>query len=179
VRENGGQYTHAALWVVKAMAEAGRRERAAELLEMLSPVTHGASAERIERYKVEPYVVAADVYGVAPHVGRGGWSWYTGSAGWFYRVAVESLLGLTLQNGHSICLEPRVPDCWPGYQIRYRADDGSCYEIEVDVAPGGADRIVAARLDEQPLPCGDTRVVVPLALDGAAHRIYVRLGRSL
>lgn len=88
IRENGGQYTHAALWVVQAMARLGREERAMQLLEMLSPVAHG-SAERIERYQVEPYVIAADIYGAEPHVGRGGWSWYTGSAGWFYRIASE------------------------------------------------------------------------------------------
>jgi cyclic beta-1,2-glucan synthetase len=179
VRENGGQYTHAALWVVKAMAEAGRHGRAAELLQMLSPATHGGSAERIERYKIEPYVVAADVYGVAPHVGRGGWSWYTGSAGWYFRVALESVLGLTLQNGTSICLEPRIPDSWPGYRVNYRTGDGSSYQIEILNALGGAGRIVAAHLDEAPLPFSDTRVTVPLAGDGASHRIRVQLGAVL
>jgi N,N'-diacetylchitobiose phosphorylase len=176
VRENGGQYTHAALWVVKAMAEAGRRGRAAELLQMLSPVTHGSSAERIERYKIEPYVVAADVYGVAPHVGRGGWSWYTGSAGWYYRVALESVLGFTLQDGKAICLEPRIPDSWPGYRVSYRTGDGSCYEIEIVNTPGSAGRIVAARLDDVALAFSDNQVSIPLAGDGASHRVYVQLG---
>src|SRR5690606_4187172 len=93
VRENGGQYTHGALWAVRAVAEAGRTERAARLLEMISPVSHGRTPEEVATYRVEPYVIAADVYGVAPHVGRGGWTWYTGSAGWMYRVALESVLG--------------------------------------------------------------------------------------
>jgi cyclic beta-1,2-glucan synthetase len=93
VRENGGQYTHAAIWLVQALAELGRGREAHALFNLLNPVRHGDTASAVERYRVEPYVVAADVYGVAPHVGRGGWTWYTGSASWLYRVGLESLLG--------------------------------------------------------------------------------------
>jgi cellobiose phosphorylase len=94
VRENGGQYTHGALWATMAFAALGDRERAWELFRMINPVNHAQSPGDINRYKVEPYVVAADVYAVPPHTGRGGWTWYTGSAGWMYRLIVESLLGL-------------------------------------------------------------------------------------
>jgi cellobiose phosphorylase len=117
VRENGGQYTHAACWVVRAMAEAGRRERAAELLEMLSPVSHGSTLHDVAVYQVEPYVIAADVYGAEPHVGRGGWTWYTGSAGWYYWVALESVLGFQLINGNTLRVQPRIPHHWPEVNI--------------------------------------------------------------
>ncbi len=118
IRENGGQYTHAALWLVRAEAEAGRRAHAADFLDMLTPVWHGGSAERAATYQVEPYVVAADLYGVAPHVGRGGWTWYTGSSGWMLRVALESLLGFTLEGGHTLVLRPRIPDYLAGIPPR-------------------------------------------------------------
>src|SRR5437867_4111198 len=120
IRENGGQYTHAALWVVRAMAELGRRDRAAALLEMLGPVHHAGTREAAEVYRVEPYVVAADVYGVPPHVGRGGWTWYTGSAGWMLRVALESVLGVTLEGGHTLRVAPCIPDAWPGFKVKLR-----------------------------------------------------------
>ncbi|HYR08218.1 MAG TPA: hypothetical protein VEQ60_10635, partial [Longimicrobium sp.] len=102
VRENGGQYTHAALWAVRALAQAGRTERAARLLAMTSPVSHGRTPDEVAVYQAEPYVIAADVYGVEPHVGRGGWTWYTGSAGWMFRVALESVLGVTLRGGDAL-----------------------------------------------------------------------------
>jgi cyclic beta-1,2-glucan synthetase len=119
VRENGGQYTHAALWVVRAFAELGRRDRAATLLKMLSPVSHSADPESVRRYQVEPYVVAADVYGVEPHVGRGGWTWYTGSSGWMYRVALESVLGVRLEHGQKLVVRPCIPDDWPGFTLSW------------------------------------------------------------
>ncbi|NJR42300.1 MAG: hypothetical protein HC767_06215 [Akkermansiaceae bacterium] len=97
VRENGGQYTHAACWVIRAMAEAGRKDQAAKLLQRLSPIWHSRDEKAVARYQVEPYVVAADIYGTDPHTGRGGWTWYTGSAGWMFRVTIESILGLTLE----------------------------------------------------------------------------------
>src|SRR5205823_1116153 len=129
---NGGQYTHAALWVVRAMAELGRRERAAALLEMLGPVHHARTPEAVARYQVEPYVVAADVYGAPPHVGRGGWTWYTGSAGWMYRVTLESILGVTITGGDTLRVAPRIPDAWPAFRVRLRLPDGAtCYEVDV------------------------------------------------
>src|SRR5207253_10357199 len=99
VRENGGQYTHGAIWTVMAFAQLGEDELAWELFSLLNPIHHGATPEQIATYKVEPYVVAADVYAVPPHVGRGGWTWYTGSAGWMYRLILESLLGVTRSAG--------------------------------------------------------------------------------
>ena len=119
VRENGGQYTHAAIWAAMAYAELGERELAWELLSMINPVNHALSAEAVAVYKVEPYVVAADVYALSPHVGRGGWSWYTGSAGWMYRLLLESLLGLRL-TGDKLHLAPCLPADWPGFTIHYR-----------------------------------------------------------
>ena len=156
VRENGGQYTHAAIWTVMAFARLGDTERAWELMRMINPVRHGSDAERCARYKVEPYVVTADVYAVQPHVGRGGWSWYTGSSGWMYRLLLESLLGLTRQ-GDKLLLAPRLPAAWDGFTLRYRygashyllrvrrgdaatqpteialVDDGATHEIDIKV----------------------------------------------
>ena len=119
VRENGGQYTHGAIWTSMAFAMMGDSQRAWELFALLNPVRHGGSPEQIATYKVEPYVVAADVYGVAPHTGRGGWSWYTGSASWMYRLLVETLLGVNIE-GDQLRLDPRLPDSWNSYKIHYR-----------------------------------------------------------
>lgn len=119
VRENGGQYTHGAIWTAMAFALMGENDHAWELFSMLNPVHHGGTPEQIATYKVEPYVVAADVYGVAPHTGRGGWTWYTGSAGWMYRLLVETLLGVNLEGDH-LHLTPRMPKTWTTYKIHYR-----------------------------------------------------------
>lgn len=119
VRENGGQYTHGAIWTAMAFALLGDSDRAWEIFDLLNPVRHGATAARITTYKVEPYVVAADVYAMAPHTGRGGWTWYTGSAGWMYRLVVETLLGVHLE-GNFLRLIPRMPSRWQTYQIHYR-----------------------------------------------------------
>jgi cellobiose phosphorylase len=119
VRENGGQYTHGAIWTAIAFATMGESDRAWELFGMLNPVHHGASPEQIAIYKVEPYVVAADVYAVPPHTGRGGWTWYTGSAGWMYRLLVETLLGVNLE-GDQLRLTPLLPKSWSSYKIHYR-----------------------------------------------------------
>ena len=119
VRENGGQYTHAAIWTVMAFAKMGDNERAWELLNLINPVNHGRTAEDIAVYKVEPYVVAADVYAVSPHVGRGGWTWYTGSSGWMYRLIVESLLGVRLE-GTRLFIAPCLPADWTSYKLNYR-----------------------------------------------------------
>jgi cyclic beta-1,2-glucan synthetase len=129
VRENGGQYTHAAIWTIMAFAELGDHERAWELLRLINPLHHTETAEQLSIYKVEPYVVAADVYAVAPHVGRGGWSWYTGSAGWMYRLMIESLLGLR-REGQGLRIQPCIPADWPGYRLRYRYGE-TVYRIDV------------------------------------------------
>jgi cellobiose phosphorylase len=129
VRENGGQYTHAAIWTAMAFAKMGQGERAWELLRMINPVRHGQTPEQCAVYKVEPYVVAADVYAVTPHVGRGGWTWYTGSSGWMYRLVIESLLGIT-REAERLLLAPQLPADWPGFQLRYRYRE-TFYTIDV------------------------------------------------
>jgi len=134
VRENGGQYTHAAVWAAMAFADQGDAARAWELARMINPIGHASNAEDIARYKVEPYVLAADVYAVAPHVGRGGWTWYTGSSGWMYRLLTESLLGLQ-RSGDRLRLRPCLPADWPEYRMQYRYG-ASLYSILV--RQGGA-----------------------------------------
>ena len=176
VRENGGQYTHAALWVVKAMAMAGRRDRAAQLLTMLSPISHSSTELAANRYKVEPYVIAADIYGVAPHIGRGGWTWYTGSAGWMYRVAIESILGFSVEDGKWLRMQPCIPDSWPGFKLSYTMEDGTCYDIEVSNPRSKAEGIVSATLDQLLLVPTSTGVSVPLLRDGAKHSLCLLLG---
>lgn len=129
VRENGGQYTHAAIWMVMAFAKLDNRERTYELLSLINPINHGKTAEDVAVYKAEPYVMAADVYGVAPHTGRGGWTWYTGSAGWMYQLITESFLGIR-REGNSIIVEPRVPAGWKSFRIKYTLNE-NVYNIEV------------------------------------------------
>jgi len=177
VRENGGQYTHAACWVVRAMAKLGRRDRATRLLEMLSPLWHTRTREAVERYKVEPYVIAADVYGAAPHVGRGGWTWYTGSAGWAYRVAVEAVLGLRIEHGDTIVLKPCVPDQWPDYRMTYRHPlTRTTYDIEFRNPDGCTHSVVSVIVDGEPVPVPDGEARVPITANGAAHTIVITLG---
>jgi cellobiose phosphorylase len=129
VRENGGQYTHAAVWTAMAFAALGDHGRAWELFRLINPVSHGHTPEAIATYRVEPYVVAADICAVAPHTGRGGWTWYTGSASWMYRLLVESLLGIE-RDGTALRLSPHPPRDWPSYTIRYRYHD-TIYRITV------------------------------------------------
>jgi cellobiose phosphorylase len=129
VRENGGQYTHGAIWAAMAFAALGDSRRAWELLEIINPVNHARSSEAIATYKVEPYVVAADVYALSPHTGRGGWTWYTGSAGWMYRLITESLLGLRLEVD-TLRFAPCLPVDWEGFTVHYRYRE-TVYHIAV------------------------------------------------
>jgi cellobiose phosphorylase len=172
IRENGGQYTHAATWVVLAVALQGRGDRALELWNMLNPIYHAATPSEVERYKVEPYVACADVYGAPPHVGRGGWTWYTGSASWLYRVALEAILGFRLA-GDTLRVEPCVPPGWPGYEIAYRHGSAT-YRIRVDNAAGTGRGVVSVTLDGQPAAGG----AVPLRDDGRGHDVHVTLGNA-
>jgi cyclic beta-1,2-glucan synthetase len=177
VRENGGQYTHAACWMIQALARNGRRHRAARLLEMLSPLSHTRPAA-LPRYKVEPYVVAADVYGAEPHIGRGGWTWYTGSAGWAYRAAVESVLGLRTEGGNTLVLEPCVPDEWSGYTLEYRCPgSGTLYTIAISNPGHNAECVVAATVDRSPVSVSGGVLRVPMAADGSEHQLVVTLGK--
>src|SRR6202000_1861973 len=145
LRENGGQYSHAAMWAIFAFTKLHDGNRAAGLFSLLNPVNHARTPMETERYKVEPYVVAADVYSVAPHVGRGGWTWYTGSAGWLYRAGIESILGLRIK-GDLMEIDPCIPRYAPGFEmtLRYR---GSVYEMSIHNPEGVARGVVAAELD--------------------------------
>lgn len=170
VRENGAQYTHAALWGVLATALQGRADRAFELFQMINPLTHTRTPEDVATYKVEPYAVAADVYAADGHLGRGGWTWYTGSASWMYRVGIETLLGLT-KRGDVLYIDPRVPRHWPAYVIEYRYGE-SLYAITVR-DPGAVDRGAASvHLDGVALEGPG----IPLVDDGARHDVVVQPG---
>ncbi|MGB7910774.1 MAG: glucoamylase family protein [Desulfobaccales bacterium] len=168
VRENGGQYTHAAIWVAMAFAALGDRARAWELLAMINPVNHASSPEGIAIYKVEPYVVAADVYALSPHIGRGGWTWYTGSAGWMYRLIVESLLGLRLEVD-KLRFTPCLPADWPGFTMHYRFRE-TVYHITVQQGPAkdGETRVTLDGVDQH----DDT---IPLVDDHQEHYVEVWL----
>jgi cellobiose phosphorylase len=165
VRENGGQYTHGAVWTAMAFALMGETEKAWGLFTLLNPVRHGGSAERIATYKVEPYVAAADVYAVAPHVGRGGWTWYTGSAGWMYRLLVETLLGVNLE-GDQLRIVPRMPQAWTSYKVHYRYRQ-TVYHITIT----GRAAVSSVSLDGQELP-GQT---IPLRDDQREHTVDIRV----
>jgi cellobiose phosphorylase len=167
IRENGGQYTHAALWVVWAFAKLGDGDKADELFRLLNPIYHADQPDKVARYRVEPYVVAADVYSVAPHVGRGGWTWYTGSAGWMYRLGVEAILGLRKVEGN-LRIDPCIPKHWPGYEMTYRHGT-TTYHIKVespDQVNHGVKMIV---LDGRVLTDED----IPLVDDGQPHDVQV------
>ena len=171
VRENGGQYTHAALWAVLAFARLGDGDRAAELFAMLNPVNHARTPDEVNRYRSEPYVVAADIYSRAPHTGRGGWTWYTGSAGWMYRVGIEAILGLSQRHG-SLHVDPCIPRSWPHYEIVFRAPRAE-YRIVVENPEHVNRGVRLIELDGSPLS-GD----VPLAEDGQVHTVRVVLGKE-
>lgn len=133
VRENGGQYTHAAVWTILAMVKKGESNKAWKLYNMINPINHTKSYYECETYKVEPYVMAADVYGREPHIGRGGWSWYTGASGWMYKVGIEGILGLKLEGGKGFKIEPCIPDHWPGFSMEYKKGN-AIYKIVVERA---------------------------------------------
>lgn len=172
IRENGGQYTHAATWAVIAQAILGNGAQAAKLFSLLNPINHTGTRADVQRYKVEPYVVAADVYSVAPHVGRGGWTWYTGSASWMYRAGLEWILGFRVRAG-KLVLIPCIPADWPHFEIFFRHGSAR-YEILVENPHRVSRGVARAELDGQELPAGETHVV--LADDGCTHRIRVVLG---
>ncbi|TFG85764.1 MAG: glycosyltransferase 36 associated protein, partial [Chromatiales bacterium] len=172
IRENGGQYTHAAAWSVIAFARLGQAEKAAELFSMLNPINRTATRAAVHRYKVEPYVIAADIYSVAPHAGRGGWTWYTGSAGWLYRAGLEAILGFHVQ-GSQLRLAPCIPASWPRFDIAFRYH-ATRYEITVENPEGVSHGVAGAELDGRPLPEGET--LIALVNDGETHRVRVVLG---
>lgn len=172
IRENGGQYTHAALWSVIAFATLGEGDKAAELFSLLNPINHARTRADAERYKVEPYAVAADVYSAEPHVGRGGWTWYTGSAGWMQRAGIESILGLRIRGG-TLCLDPCIPRDWPRFEMTL-LHGAARYEIQVDNPDCVCRGIASATLDGAVISARPLRL--KLHDDGALHLVRLRLG---
>jgi cyclic beta-1,2-glucan synthetase len=172
IRENGGQYTHGAIWSVVAFAALGDGDKAGELFSLLNPINHASTRAGVLRYKVEPYVMAADVYTEPPHVGRGGWTWYTGSSGWMYQAGVESILGFHLR-GSTLTIDPCIPRAWPGYEIDFRHHSAR-YEIVVENPQGASRGVATVELDGRLLP--GVGAQIPLADDGVTHRVRVVLG---
>jgi cyclic beta-1,2-glucan synthetase len=172
IRENGGQYTHGAVWSVIARAMLGDGDGAAELFSLLNPIHHASTPAAIDRYKVEPYVSCADVYAEPAHVGRGGWTWYTGSAGWMYRAGIEWILGFR-QRGATLVIDPCVPKSWPGFTIAFQYRSAH-YEIAVENPRGVSHGVSRISLDGKALATSGARI--PLADDGATHQVEVVLG---
>jgi cyclic beta-1,2-glucan synthetase len=172
IRENGGQYTHGVLWTIQALTLLREGNRAGALLELLNPVYHASTPEGVQRYRVEPYVVAADVYAGSEHAGRGGWTWYTGSAGWMYRIALERVLGLR-RGGKTLSLQPCIPSGWRQFELEYRYLSSS-YRIRVDNPEHVSCGVAQLELDGKPVREGYVR----LADDGKVHELRVTLGTS-
>ncbi len=171
LRENGGQYSHAAMWMILAAARMSDGDEAVRLFSMLNPVNHAQTAKSADQYRVEPYVVAADVYSVPPNVGRGGWTWYTGAAGWMYRAGVGGIVGLE-RAGDRLHMKPCIPSAWPGFSLKLRLD-GADYDIQVDRAAPGAP--ASATLDGAPLPVSDGRIA--WSMQKGAHAVRLLLAQ--
>jgi cyclic beta-1,2-glucan synthetase len=167
IRENGGQYTHGVLWTVQALCLLGEGERAHHLLSLLNPIGHATDPVSVKRYRVEPYVVAADVYSSPEHLGRGGWTWYTGSASWMYRIAVESMLGLQRRGG-TLMLTPCVPPEWRSFEVRYRYGNSELHLV-FENPDGVATGVRRIELDGHTL--GGS--AIPLVDDGQRHEVRV------
>ena len=170
IRENGGQYTHAALWTIWAFAELGDGDRAEALFRLINPIYRADSQAKADHYKVEPYVIAADVYGVAPHTGRGGWTWYTGSSGWMYRLGVEAMLGLR-RSADTFWLEPRIPKDWNSYRLTYRVGT-TTYQLQIEqtnTLPHGEQQVSV-----DGVPQADHKI--RRLDDGNEHNVLIRLG---
>jgi cyclic beta-1,2-glucan synthetase len=183
LRENGGQYSHAAMWAILAYTKLGDGNKASDLFNLLNPINHALNAEDTERYKVEPYVVAADVYSVAPHTGRGGWTWYTGSAGWMYRAGMEGILGIH-REGKELTIQPCIPSDWPGFEATVKVDDteyfitveqsaDQAHSLETEGALKGSllEKDMSAVVDGMDIQITNNIVRVPL--DGGTHRLNI------
>ncbi|RPH57929.1 MAG: glycosyl transferase, partial [Chloroflexi bacterium] len=170
IRENGGQYTHAAAWAIWAFAELGDGDRAVELFQLINPILHADTPKKAARYRVEPYVIAADVYSMPPHTGRGGWTWYTGSSGWMYRLGIEGILGIS-KTGNALRINPCIPRDWRGFKAEYRFGS-ALYKLNVE-NPHKVNRGVSqVLLDKNPLPDN----LIPLVDDGRSHDVRVVMG---
>jgi cyclic beta-1,2-glucan synthetase len=170
VRENGGQYTHAAIWMAMAMVRKGDGERAVQLLRMLNPVEHARDADAVWHYGVEPYVVAADVYRLPGRVGRGGWSWYTGSAAWMYRAWIEEVLGLQIHGGQ-MRVNPVIPAAWQSFSLRYRHAE-AVYAIQVENPHGCQSGVAWVDMDGKRVTGG----IITLEQDLVKHQVVVMMG---
>jgi cellobiose phosphorylase len=173
VRENGGQYTHAAIWSVWAYASLGQGDRAQALYRLLNPIYHSDTPEKAARYKTEPYNIAADIYSVSPHIGYGGWTGYTGSAGWMYRLGIEAILGVS-RIGNGLKINPCIPKDWPGYKLTYQFG-ATRYQISVENPEGVNQGVQRVLLDGTML----TDNQIPLSKDGGQHEVQVLLGQLM
>ncbi len=172
IRENGGQYTHASLWAVLAFAELGQGDRAEALFHMLNPIHHSDSPAGAAQYMVEPYVVAADVYSAPAHIGRGGWTWYTGSNGWMYRVGLEAILGIQ-RRGKTLRINPCIPKDWSNYRVTYHLGE-TVFQIQMDNSEGVNRGVWQVTLDGKVLPGNE----IPLLNDGGEHQVDVLMGSN-
>jgi cyclic beta-1,2-glucan synthetase len=172
VRENGGQYTHAALWFAMALARRGDGDRASRVLRMLNPIEHTGGPEEVWRYGVEPYVIAADVYRLPGRIGKGGWSWYTGSAAWMYRAWVEEVLGLKIR-GEQMSVEPVIPGWWRGFHLRYRHGE-AVYDIQVENPEGRQHGVSRVEIDGR----RQADKLIPLERILVKHKVIVHMGDS-
>ncbi len=170
VRENGGQYTHAASWVIIAFALLGEGDKSLELFELINPINHTDNLREYSRYKVEPYVIAADVYSVYPHVGRGGWTWYTGAAGWLYRAGLEYILGFK-KNGTALVIDPCIPSTWKEYKMSYTYNQGT-YEITINNPEGVNKGVKKISVDGKISACNR----IELVDDQRTHVVEVFMG---
>jgi cellobiose phosphorylase len=170
VRENGGQYTHAAIWSVWAFAKLGQGDRAGKLFHLLNSTSHADTAEKIARYKVEPYVIAADIYSEFPNSGMGGWTWYTGSSGWMYRLGIETILGIS-RVGAVLNINPCIPRFWPGFKVDYRYGT-THYRISVENPTNLNRGVRQVLLDGNPLKGNQ----ISLKDDGQQHEVQIIMG---
>ena len=170
VRENGGQYTHAAIWAVWALAEMGEGDQAEALFKLMNPILHSESRADAETYRVEPYVIAADVYSVEPYIGMGGWTWYTGSSGWMYRLGIEAILGIK-REGDCLIINPTIPEGWSSYKITYRFEEAT-YEIQVENPDGVSHGVVNLTFNGNQ----QSDLSIPLSSEKQTHYVTVTLG---
>jgi len=171
LRENGGQYSHAAMWTIFAFAKSGKGDKACDLFSLLNPINHARTLADSERYKVEPYVVAADVYSVPPHVGRGGWTWYTGAAGWMYRAGVDGILGIR-REGKSLVIDPCIPSTWPGFAATINVES-TRFDVQVNNVSQGNRGITQATLNGASIDCAEGSIRT--ALDGGTHTLKISI----
>ena len=170
IRENGGQYTHAATWTAWAFAALGQGDRAGELFHLLNPISHADTPDKAMNYKVEPYVISADIYSIPPHTGSGGWTWYTGSSGWMYRLGLEAILGIS-RVGNDLKINPCIPHDWAGYKVDY-CFGTSHFKINIENPLNVNRGVQQIMLDGNPLSGN----LVPLVDDGQTHQVRVVMG---